>query len=81
MGYCTEQILIQFLIGFIGSLFASGLIALVSDRWFKRTIKATESTIVSSVEPLNKITRSIASEIKTLAVVVDKLREGLEKKL
>ena len=81
MGYCTEQILIQFLIGFIGSLFAGGLIALLSQKLFNQTIKESENNIISSVRNLHRIFQPMANDIKRMSDVVDALIKGLEKKL
>lgn len=97
MGYCAGQILIQFAIGFSGSLLAGILIATASERRFNRAIKVSERSIISSIEPLNTTTVSIARDIKSLEVLsittsaiakdikrlaelVDRFREGEEKK-
>ena len=93
----ANQILIQITISFFGSLFAGGLIAIISERRFNRAIRVSERNIVSSIEPLNTIAMSIAKDIKTLeglnittatiakdinrlAEIVDRFREGMEKK-
>ena len=73
--------MIQFLIGFVGSLFASGLIALFSQKLFNQTIKESEDNIVSSVRNLHRIFQPMANDIKKMSDVVDALIKGLEKKL
>lgn len=89
-------IVIQILTGFVGGLVASFLIALISEKRFKRVIRMSESNITSALGPINKMVLTIAenvkrlakmadtvsalgNEIKSLATVVDRMREGLEK--
>ncbi len=81
MGNCptTGAILITFFAGFIGSLLASYLIAQMSEGRLNRIISGSEKNILASLTPINNNTSIIASEIKMLAQVVDKMREGLEK--
>ena len=58
----------------------------VSEKNIVSSIKPLNTTATSiakdikTLELLNRNTSTIATEIKTLAQVVDKLREGLEKK-
>jgi len=75
----TGVILIQFIIGFTGSLLASYLIAKMSEGRLNRVISGSEKNIIASLTPINNNTSIIADEIKTLAQVVDKMREALEK--
>jgi len=66
----TGAILIQILTGFMGSLFAGALVALISQKQFNRAIKRSENNVVSALNPINSMVVTIAHNIQTLAGIV-----------
>jgi hypothetical protein len=63
-------ILIQILTGFVGSLIAGFLIAVISEKRFNRAVKMSESNITSALDPINKIVFTIAEKTKRLPELV-----------
>ena len=90
------SVLVQFVIGLLGSLIASLIVAVLSEKKFQRAITHSETNVLNALNPINATVAAqtqnilaltqivpavnvISNEVKTLAQLVDKIREGLEK--
>jgi len=66
----TGALLLQVITGFIGSLIAGVLVALISQKKFNRAIEMSENNIMSALNPINSMVVTIAHNVQTLAGIV-----------